>query len=78
MTDYLIVRHGSNASNQPGCPRLPICWVEAKSQSEACRLATEEHDVTCYVNQRLEAVPRSRVSATDAREVAENEALFGR
>ena len=78
MTAYLIVRHGSNASNQPGCHRHPICWVEAKSRAEAIRLATDQHDVTCYANQRLEAVPRSRVSATDAREVAENEAQLAR
>lgn len=73
MTAYMIVRHGSNSSTQPMCPRAPICWVEAKSQEEAVRIALE--DVTCYANQRIEAIPRSRVSRGDAREVAENEAM---
>ena len=74
MTSYLIVRHGSNASNQPMCPRAPICWVEAKNQEEAVRIALE--DVTCYANQRLEAIPQSRVTRADAREVAESEAII--
>lgn len=74
MTAYLIVRYGSNASNQPLCPRAPICWVEAKSQKEAVRIALEY--VTCYANQWLEAVPRSRVTRADAREVAESEAII--
>lgn len=76
MTSYLIVRHGSNASNQPMCNRAPICWVEAKSQAEAVRIALEEEGVSCYVNQRLEAVPQSRVTRADAAEVAESEAIL--
>lgn len=75
MTNYLIVRYGSNASNQPMCDRLPICWVEAKNQREAVRLAIEEEDVSCYANQRLEAVPWSKASRADITEVAESAAI---
>jgi hypothetical protein len=77
MTNYLIVRYGSNGSNQPMCDRLPICWVEAKSQKEAVRLALDEESVSCYANQRLEAVPWSKARPADIAEVAESSAIRG-
>ena len=60
---YAVYRYGSNAANQSRCNKMVVGTIEATSRAEACRLMADE--VTVYHNQRLEAVPASKVGKTE-------------
>lgn len=90
-TEYLIVRYGSNAANQHLCQRAPVAIVAAANQDEAKTKATkgevlasternfvlETREVSCYNNQHLQAIPRSRARASEWDSVLEQDAMFG-
>jgi len=75
MRYYLVIRHGSNASNQPGCGRMPVALVEAPTASAAIDLV--EPQVTLYQGQYLSAVAESRATAEDLRWIREELAVRG-
>jgi hypothetical protein len=59
--EYAVYRVGSNAANQGMRERLLVDVITAASREAA----KAECAVHCYANQRLEAVPVSRVSSED-------------
>lgn len=82
--EYLVYRHGSNASNQGACDVLPVAIVRAKSAKEACETSGPDvHDlyaaaylarapwVDCWNNQRFSAVAASRARRADWQEAQE-------
>lgn len=82
-TKYGVYRVGANAANQGGRERLLVAVVEASNRAEAeateragstvydSSFAVLAPDVDVWANQRLVAVPFSRVSAADVREFNE-------
>ena len=72
---YLVIRHGANASNQPGVARMPVGLVEAPTASAAIDLV--EPQVTLYQGQYLSAVAESRASGEDLRWIREEFAVRG-
>lgn len=72
MTSYAIVRHGSNAANQGMRNRAIVGTIEATTQKAAlAAFAADRPDVQVFSNQRLEAIPYSRLSAEDRQELEE-------
>lgn len=69
MATYLILRHGSNAFNQPLCQTAVVAVLDAKSRDEA--LSESKKYLTAYANQRLEVIPYSRASSAQRREADE-------
>jgi len=69
-TDYVIIRHGSNAANQSMCQRAVVALVaQVKNREEALEEAMAY--LTCYPNQHIELVPASKAKITDLREALE-------
>jgi hypothetical protein len=60
---YGIARHGSNGANQSMCERTMLTLVKASSQKRAKEIAAKLY--TVYNNQRLEAIPQSKLSQAD-------------
>ncbi len=61
-TKYVVYRHGSNAANQSMCNKRIVGTIKATSRKEACKLMAGR--VTVCHNQRLEAVPASKLVKT--------------
>jgi hypothetical protein len=70
---YLVKRHGSNAANQSITPVMVLGWIEGSDRDDARRNALDRW--TCYVNQHLELVPRSKAKRRDADEADRAEAI---
>lgn len=60
---YVVIRHGSNAFNQPMSSRSVLGVVEAKNKKEARE--TAEKKFTFYVNQRCEVICESKAKVSD-------------
>lgn len=73
---YGIYRYGANANNQPGREKELVTIVEAKTRAEAEECEQHERpgiydsawlkldpEVTIWANQRVEAVPVSKIPA---------------
>jgi hypothetical protein len=61
MENYLIIRHGSNAANQPMQATKAIAIVlNARDRLVATQIVGERHMV--YGNQRLEAIRESKLN----------------
>ena len=64
---YIVVRHGSNGSNQPMTPRMVLGTIQAASEAEAKQAAGERW--SCYANQQFEVIDlagRTRRADRDA------------
>ena len=62
---YLVLRHGSNAANQPMRLKKAIDIVEARNQKEACEIVRGSGKHTIYNNQWLSAVSQYRANRED-------------
>lgn len=68
---FVVVRHGSNAANQPMTPRLAVGIVEAASEEDARKEAEEQFN--CYANQHLEILTEEEASSEDWNEACEEQ-----
>lgn len=68
MNNYLIIRYGLNAANQPLKARQPIGITLAAEAEEAIRNALD-CGVSCDSNQYLEAIVMEEAASQDLREV---------
>lgn len=73
MTDYVILRHGSNSANQSMTEVMPLTIIRARSRDAAKKAAWELF--TVYNNQFLEAIPESRASKQDWDTAAQEDGL---
>lgn len=69
MTQYLVIRHGSNTANQPMLDRAVLGFVDAKNKAEA--LETAAARFTSYYNQRFEIQDAEEASIENWDEAAE-------
>lgn len=86
-TQYLVIRHGSNAANQRMRAAAPVAIVTAGSRAAATEtvrldppgkldphspaVLALDNEITVWANQHLTAVPVSRASKADLRELRE-------
>lgn len=73
-TSYVIIRHGSNVSNQTMCQRAVVALVAQVNNKEEALEEAAAH-LTCYNNQRIEAIPASKARAADLREAEKLSAI---
>lgn len=70
---YIVIRHGSNAANQPMTQEMVVGSVEARGPAHALQVARERFD--CYHNQHLSVGLHRKATRAQKDALAERERL---